>query len=334
MVNVREMLEETLWDESKEGMAQVLFEVCGFPMQDALRFEEVTEERTGENGRYLVATQFIPAFTWLRVEKVRLVLGEAELAGLHRAFSGFVRREVPELVGFPSAFAVLVQEEELPHGSDMLCFVGAFVRGGLLGDAVVRDLMAYDAFEAGYVQATLARMRLGDALWLHFWRRNLEGEAAADTVWRVFSFILSHAFKTDARMLTFGAFCKAQCPQERWDWYLGGSRAEAEPVRARAGRATQGDALEQLLGNFEEVHPWGAQTTVGAGQVSAAECVVVMRDVAQGAAVEMDYGERYMVEDELQLRQLRGDELERALARVLGAFDARVGAAFGQYMRM
>jgi hypothetical protein len=103
MVNVSEMLCETLWDENKAELDQVLFEVCGYPMQDAQFFEQVTEERTGPHGRYLVATQFIPAFTWLRVEKVRLVLGEAELAGLHREFSGFVRREVPELVGYPSS---------------------------------------------------------------------------------------------------------------------------------------------------------------------------------------------------------------------------------------
>jgi hypothetical protein len=67
--------------------------------------------------------------------------------------------------------------------------------------------MAYDAFEARYVQETFARMRLGDLLWLHFWRERLEEAVSADTVWRVLSFILSHAFKNDARMLTFGAFC-------------------------------------------------------------------------------------------------------------------------------
>jgi hypothetical protein len=95
MSSVSEMLCEEIWDESKAEMAQVIFEVAGFPMQDAPWFGEVTEERRGENGRYLVATQAIPAFTFVRIEKVRLVLGEAELEGLHLEFSGFIRREVP-----------------------------------------------------------------------------------------------------------------------------------------------------------------------------------------------------------------------------------------------
>ena len=323
---VGEMLCETIWDERKAEMAQVIFEVAGFPMQDAPWFDAVTEERTGAHGRYLVATQAIPAFTFVRVEKVRLALGEAELAGLHVELSAFIRREVPELVGYPSAFAVLVQEREIPHGSDMLCFVGAFVREGLLEHAVVRDLMAYDAFDVQYVAETFGRMRLGDVLLLHFWRETLGESVAADTVWRVFSFILTHAFKNDARMLTFGAFCKAQCPQARWEWYLAGSSAEEPP----AGEGLSG--LDLLLGNFEEVHPWCRQTHVGEGQVSAAECVVFMKDVAKGGAVEMDYGERYMCEPEFQLRQLRGDQLERALERVLWAFDARVLAGFRAHM--
>ncbi len=47
-----------------------------------------------------------------------------------------------------------------------------------------------------------------------------------------------------------------------------------------------------LLGNFEEVYPWDRQTTVGPGQISAAECVVFMKDVAVGEPVEMDYDDQ------------------------------------------
>jgi hypothetical protein len=47
-----------------------------------------------------------------------------------------------------------------------------------------------------------------------------------------------------------------------------------------------------LLGNFEEVYPWDRQTTVGPGQISAAECVVFMKDVSVGEPVEMDYDDQ------------------------------------------
>jgi hypothetical protein len=321
-----EMLAVATWDEHKAELSQVIFEVAGFPMQDALLFCDVTEERRGEHGRFLVATQAIPAFTFLRTPKVRLAMAQNELDALHLECSVFNRQAVPELVGFPALFSVLVQEEDIPHGSDLLCFVGKFLREGLLDNAMVRDLMDYDAFDKKSVTETLSRLRIGDVLWLHFWRQTFEGVFAADTVWRVFSFILSHPFMNDVNVLTFSPFCKANCPQKRWDWYLAGCNEAAPPVPLNSS------GIEQLLGNFEEIAPWGRQTTVGPGQIPADECVVVMKDVAVGDEVLLDYGETYMLEPEKQLLQFRGDVLERLVVGVLAGFDPRVLAAFRAYM--
>jgi len=268
-----EVQQELAEDAEKAEMAQVLFEVAGFPMQDAPEWADVVEERRVESsrrysdGRFVVARQAIKAFTFVRVPKVRLVLSEVALERLHDAFSAFNRQNVPELLGYPSAFGVLVQEQEIPHGSEMLCFVGSFVCSGLVEDGVVREVMAYDAYAWSYLFETLSRLRLGDVLWLHFWREKID--ASADTVWRAYSFLLSHAFKNSRRMLTLSPLCGAKCPQKRWDWYLAGS---PESERPRLEDAT----VETLMGNFEEVSPWGRQTTVGAGQVSCGhECVCV-----------------------------------------------------------
>lgn len=65
----------------------------------------------------------------------------------------------------------------------------------------------------------------------------------------------------------------------------------------------------------------------------ADECVVFTKDVAAGEAVELDYGDGYMLSREEQLVQFRGDELERLIEGVLRGFDARVLAAFRAYMR-
>ena len=326
--NWGEMLAEVTWDDHKAELAQVIFEVAGFPMADCPQFSDYVSERLGRNGRELFATQAIDAFTFLRIPKLRLFLSDTELADLHLEFSEFNRQAVPEILGYPSLFAVLVQYDDIPHGSDMLCFVGTFLRRGLLEDAMVADLMAYDSFGANYIAESFTRLKLGDVLWLHFWCQELDGAFASTTVWRVFSFIMSHAFKNDCTMLTFSPFLKANCPKDRWDWYLAGSDEAVPPASENYDEGPVG----MLLGNFEDVEPWGRQSTVGPGQIPADECVMVMKSVGVGQAVELDYGSSYMLSREKQLLQFRGHELERLIERVFARVDARVLAAFRAYM--
>lgn len=326
--NWGEMLAEVTWDDQKAEMAQVLFEVTGFPTTACPLFSDFVSERIGKNGRELFATQAIEAFTFLRVPKLRLVLSDEDLEDLHDEFSEFNRHAVPEILGYPSLFSVLVQEEDIPHGSDMLCFVGTFLRQGLLEDPMVADLMAFDAFGADYVAESFTRLKLGDVLWLHFWCQKFEGTFAATTVWRVFSFILSHAFMNDCNMLTFSPFLKANCPKDRWDWYLAGSDEDAPPAAENFDQGPVG----MLLGNFEDVEPWGRQTTVGPGQIPADECLIFMKHVGVGEAIELDYGSTYMLSRERQLLQFRGDELERLVEAVFARVDARLLAAFKTYM--
>ena len=141
----------------------------------------------------------------------------------------------------------------MPHGSDMCLYVGVFLRCGLLEHPIVAHLMDFDAFDEDYVTDTLKRMMLGDVLWLHFWIEKLDGAFAADTIWRTLSFILSHSFLNDRNTLTFSPFCLANCPKERWDWYVAGSDETHPPVYVKVS----GHEIDVLIGNFEEVAPWG-----------------------------------------------------------------------------
>jgi hypothetical protein len=247
-----EMVQTFLWDEHKAELAQIIFDYA-VPLDDSLSFLELVEERYGQNGRELVAKEAIAAFTFARVQKIRLLQTEDELQALHYAFDVFVGENVPEILGFPSMLSQLVQEQPIPHGSDMCLYVGMFLRKDLLKDPMIVHLMDYDCFSEKYVKDTLTRMMVGDVLWLHFWIDKFQGVFAADTIWRVLSFILSHSFINDRTTLTFSPFCLANCPKARWDWYVAGSDEAHPPV----SDSSSANAFDALLGNFEEIAPWG-----------------------------------------------------------------------------
>jgi len=247
-----EMVQTVLWDEHKAELAQIIFDY-GVPLEGSPSFLDLVEERHGENGRELVAKEAIPAFTFAPVQKIRLFQTEEEMQALERAFDAFVAQTVPEILGFPSLISQQVQERPIPHGSDMCMYVGMFLRKDLLEDPMIVHLMDYDAFCEKYVTDTLSRMMLGDVFWLYFWIDKFQDVFGADTIWRVLSFILSHSFMNDRNILTFSPFCLAQCPKARWDWYVAGSDEAHPPVSG----SVSGDALDELLGNFEEIAPWG-----------------------------------------------------------------------------
>ncbi len=316
-------------DEGIMADSQLVYERAGFPLLGCTGWDEVVEVRLGARGREAVARTAIPAWTFLRVQKVRLGMTDAEMVALNERLDVFIREAVPQVLGYPSLVSLMVAEDDVPHGSDLSAYVGAFVRAGLLDDPMVRDLMAFDAFDAAYVTLSLRRMLFGDVMWLHFWVAELEGVVAADTVWAVFTFIRSHSFLSERGLLTFGLFCLANCPLTRWEWYLRGSDEAAPPESGD----TSGLVTAELLGNFEEISPSARQTHVAEGQLAGDECVLVIKDVAAGAALEMDYGEKYMLAPEAELQQFRGSEFERVVDAVLWRFDPRVLAAFRAYMR-
>jgi hypothetical protein len=344
-----EMVQTVLWEEHKADLAQVIFDFA-VPLEGSRSFMDLVEERHGMNGRELVAKEAITAFTFAPVEKVRLVQTEDALQALDIEFDEFVGRTVPEILGFPSLLSRMVQEQPVAHGSEMCLYVGMFLEKGLLEDPMIAHLMDYDAFEEEYVTDTLMRMMVGDVLWLHFWIEKLEGAFAADTIWRVLTFTLSHSFINDRNTLTFSPFCLANCPKARWDWYVAGSDEAHPPVSGSAS----GGALDALLGNFEEIAPWGRyvcdvsvclahfvccnrvslgrQRIVAPGQIPADECVIFMKDVAQGEAVELDYGVQYMLPREQQIHKYEGTDIGRLLHAVMKQFDSRVRRAFQKFM--
>ena len=68
------------------------------------------------------------------------------------------------------------------------------------------------------------------------------------------------------------------------------------------------------------------------GEVAGDQCVMFSEDVRAGESVTMDYGARYMVNHESQLRQFREHELRAVVEAVLAQFDARVLRALGAHM--
>jgi hypothetical protein len=345
-----EMAETVDSEKDQAELAQIIFEHA-VPLEGSIPFLELVEERNGLNGRELVAKEAIRALTFAPVQKVRLMQTEDELNELECDFDAFVRVNVPEILGFPSLFSYQVQAEQVPHGSEMCLYVGMFLRQGLMDDPMIAHLMDYDCFGHAYVTETFTRMMPGDILWLHYWTDKLQGIFEADMVWRVSSFALSHAFLNDRHTLTFSPFCLANCPKARWDWYAAGSDEANPPVSGSAS----GDALDALLGNFEEIAPWGRcvfcdafcvvlflvtciimydlrQKTVAPGQIPADECVIFTKNVRKGEAVELDFGTQYMLSPESQIHKYEGSEIGRLMHAVMKQFDPRVRSAFEKFM--
>ncbi len=68
------------------------------------------------------------------------------------------------------------------------------------------------------------------------------------------------------------------------------------------------------------------------GEVRGDLCVLFTKAVLAGESVTVDYGERYMLNSESQLKQFREHELRTVVEAVLGGLDARVLRALGVYM--
>ena len=73
-------------------------------------FVDLVEERHDVNGRDLVVKEAIKTFTFATVSRVHLTQTEDALQALDVEFDEFVGRTVPEILGFPSLFSLLVQE--------------------------------------------------------------------------------------------------------------------------------------------------------------------------------------------------------------------------------
>ncbi len=88
-----------------------------------------------------------------------------------------------------------------------------------------------------------------------------------------------------------------------------------------------------LLGNIEEVPPWGVQSEVGLHQIPGDECILFCEDVHKGAPITMDYGPMYMLKREEQLRQYHKHTLRMVLEAVMRHLDPRVMQALSRHMQ-
>jgi hypothetical protein len=68
--------------------------------------------------------------------------------------------------------------------------------------------------------------------------------------------------------------------------------------------------------------------------IPADEYVIFMKDVAKGEAVELDYGETYMLHPEGQICKYEDSDIGRLLYVVIQQFDPRVMSVFKKFMRV
>jgi hypothetical protein len=200
-------------------------------------------------------------------------------------------------------------------------FVGKFLIDDHTDNPLVQDLMAYDHLADEYLKQTMERLVLRDVLWFDFWRITLQKQFSADVIWKNMTFLMSHGLLHDNDRLTLGVFSKAQCPQQRWIWY-----------QQQASGAVS-TAMPFLLGNIEEVPPWGVQSEVGLDQIPGNECILFCEDVHKGAPITMDYGPMYMLTREEQLRQYHKHGLRTVLEAVMRHLDPRVMQALSRHMQ-
>jgi hypothetical protein len=162
----------------------------------------------------------------------------------------------------------------------------------------------------------MGNLNITDVLLFEYWRSTLAQRFQADRVWKGLTFLLSHGFCDDEQTLTLGPFCKAQCPERRWQSY---QQSDAPPIPA-------------TLGNIEIIPPWGGQANVRSDEIPGDQCVFFSANVSQGEPVTFDYGPSYKMSPELQLRQYRDHELRPLLETVLGSLDPCVLQALHAHM--
>ena len=300
---------------SREMMAQLPYRLYGRPLVGQPPFADLVRVVRTEHGRGLVATRDIPKGTYAQDRKVHVTFTPDELDELNDDFDIWKDQSVSRIMGVRVHFDF---SHRLSHYSSRLSsYVGMFLLDGHSEAPLVQDLMDFDPFAPGYLDETLERLVLFDVLYFDFWRVQLDGRFSADAVWRACTFLLSHAFLNDDCTLTLGFFCLAQCPDERWAWY------------AEDGAAPP---LDHMLGNIEDIAPWGVQTPLRPGEIPGNECVLFSHDVPRGGPVTMDYGATYKLDRASQLRQYRQHELRPLLEALLGHVDPRVMCALDRHM--
>jgi len=297
---------------TRDILAQAPYGKYGFPMQGQPSFADLVQERHGQHGRYLVASRHIRKGTYAKDNKVHTILSYTEIRELADAFEVFVEHSLPALMGVSGPIDIT-----FPHESQcrVSAFVGRFMIDAHTDNALMQDLMAFDHLTNDYLQQAMQGLVLCDVLWFEFWRITLQRRFSADVIWKNMTFLLSHALLHDNHMLTFGLFSKAQCPQKRWNSYQ------------------QGVSTPFILGNIEDVPPWGVQSEVRLHQIPGDQCILFCEDVHKGAPITMDYGPMYMPKPEEQLRQYHKHELRKVIEAVMRHLDPRVMQALSRHMQ-
>lgn len=296
---------------TRSMLAQPQYERFGYPKLGQPCFAELVEEGRGEHGRYLVARRAVAMGTYAKHDMVRLTMTDEESQAIFDAYDAFAAETVPRLLGTDTPHPELD-----PRCSPMCIFMGMFMCEEVLQHPMVQDLMHFDSLDAAYLADAMGNLNITDVLLFEYWRTTLAERFEADLVWRSLTFLLSHGFCDDEQTLTFGPFCKAQCPEQRWQSY---QLSDAPPIAV-------------TLGNIEVVPPWSRQANVRSDEIPGDQCVFFSANVSQGEPVTFDYGPNYKMSPELQLRQYRDHELRPLLEAVLGRLDPRVLQALHAHM--
>lgn len=298
--------------------AQDYYTLFGYPDDNTPALADIVEERMGKQGRYLVAKQPIAARTFARDIKLRMSMK----ADKNEQLVIRLIANITELLG--PAFKFDVQPVNFNVTAS---YVEEFMRKWLLENDVgpendlLRHLMDYDHYSPTILQEMMERMHAEDLFWFDFWCTEMP-DVPADTIWRVQTFLMSHAFLQD-RTMVVGLSSLAGCTEIRWKWLLAMRRGEPQPRLD----------IVSAAGNFQEMPPPLVQAQQGRGKIPANECILFHTDIKKGEPLLCDYEDNYFLSRDKQLCRDCPPALLPFLFRIVSRLDPRVTEALEAHMR-
>lgn len=296
-------------------MSQNVYSSCGFPNTATRPLEDFVEERMGPHGRGLFAKIDIPFRMYATDRKFRVSLTAEEGLQLHKKLEVFTNERMCEMYGEGSSISF----EHKENWNMLSSYVGKCIQNHWLTNEFVQDLMNYNAFSPECLDVIFRKATFQDIMAFKFWCTQFP-DVSANDVWRVWSFLLSHANLEDMTV-TVGTFVKANCDAQRWRMY-----------QMQEWGCTTKVHHQYLGGHFVSIQPWGRQKHVGRNQIPGDSCVIFVRDVRKGEEVLMDYGTQYFAPVKFQLKNT-DEALCDLIFQVLEGVDDRVTEALEKHMR-
>lgn len=281
-------------------------------------FLELVQEKHGQYGRYIIAKEDISRGSYGIEKKVRVSLTPSEVHDLSKSYDNFVLEFLSTMSSSPIHIE-FSNPEHLPYSRAML-FIGKCIEDNWIGNSIIMDLMACTLSD-NYLTETIERMMLHDMLFFEYWKTTYDMHNP-DDIWKLMSFVLSHAL-LENDTLTIGEYMsRANCPQKRWNTYLESQDGHKDLYTS------------EILGNFMDVPEYCIDIEHTHEKIQMHDCVLFLKDIKKGEEIVMDYGPHYLLSKASQLRNYEGSALQPILVHIVSSLDIRVLLALAQHMSL